>query len=441
MSYGTQDKSFISAINYFDKREILGKILDVQNEESTFLDVMEMFGNMKKTAATSFHYHINDELYTVGTVNGAIISSTATNASPLSVTLDSTSMVRVGDIVLLPASTATVRTAIVKAVSSSTVITIAAVDGANIALADDAVLSFFSGAYGEGSSYPSARRYSATPYSGQLQIFKDAFKLTDIQWGSEVEVSFNGKPYVFKKAEYETANKFRADISNAMILSEPTATTFGGTATLTDASGNTVSTHRGLDSWIVNQGGISDTMSTTIDLTDWKRLNASLDAVRAPKKYLVLAGTSWNQKNDDLFLNLGGSASITTTGAVWNAAKDINLDLQTFSIYGRSFAKKPMDWFNHTSVIDYTGAPTIADCAYYVPMEKIKTQDGGMEDRISVRYLVGEDGTDTKFRTKVLNGLKSGDATIEEDTIKVLYSATMGLQVLGTKHFVKQKIS
>ena len=28
-----------------------------------------------------------------------------------------------------------------------------------------------------------------------------------------------------------------------------------------------------------------------------------------------------------------------------------------------------------------------------------------------------------------------------EDVIKVLYSSTMGLQVLGTKHFVKQKVS
>ena len=360
-------------------------------------------------------------------------------ANPYTITLDSAAAVRVGDIALLPAATATVRTARVTAVSGND-ITLASIDGSTIVLTDDAQLAFFSGAYGEGSGYPSARRYSATPYSGQLQIFKDAFQLTDIQWGSEVEVSFNGKPYVFKKAEYETAMKFRADISNALILSEPTAETFGSSSpTLTDADGNTVSTTRGLDSWIVNQGGIQDTMGASIDLTDWKRVNASLDAVRAPKKYMILAGTSWNQKNDDLFLNLGGTASITTTGAVWNTGKDVNLDLQTFSIYGRHFAKKPMDWFNHTSLIDYTGAPTIADSAYFMPMEKIKTQDGGMEDRIAVRYLVGENGQDSKFKAKVLDGVTKND--LEQDVIKVLYSSTMGLQVLGTKHFVKQKIS
>jgi len=442
LSYGTQNKNFISSINFMDKREILGKILDVQNEESTFLDVMEMFGNMKPSKAVTFHYHVNDELYALGKVNDATPPSAA---NPYTITLDSTSMARVGDIVLLPSSAGASadrpRSAIVTAISGND-ITLRSIDGSNIVLADDDNLAFYSGAFGEGSSYPSARRYSATPYSGQLQIFKDAFQLTDIQWGSEVEVTFNGKPYVFKKAEYETAMKFRADISNALLLSEPTAETFGsGSPTLTDASGNTVSTTRGLDSWIVNQGGIRDAANTTMDLTDWARLNASLDAVRAPKKYLVLAGTSWNQKVDNLFLNLGGSASITTTGAVWNAGKDVNLDLQTFTIYGRTFGKKPMDWFNHTSVIDYTGAPTIADSAYFVPIDKIKTQDGGMEDRICVRYLVGEDGSDTKFRVKVLNGLKSGDAAIEEDTIKVLYSATMGLQVLGTKHFAKQVIT
>lgn len=438
MSYGNVNKNFISTINFYDKREILGKVLDIQNEEQTFLDVMELFGNMKASKAVTFHHHVNDELYVLGQVNDA---TPPTAANPYTITLDSTAAVRVGDIALLPAATATVRTARVESIAGND-ITLRSIDGANIVLTDDAQIAFFSGAYGEGSGYPSARRYSATPYSGQLQIFKDAFQLTDIQWGSEVEVSFGGKPYVFKKAEYETAMKFRADISNALILSEPTAQTFGsGSPTLVDASGNTVSTTRGLDSWIVNQGGIQDTMSTTIDLTDWKRVNASLDAVRAPKKYMILAGTSWNQKNDDLFLNLGGTALLTTTGALFNTGKDVNLDLQTFSIYGRSFAKKPMDWFNHTSLIDYTGAPTIADSAYFMPMEKIKTQDGGMEDRICVRYLVGEDGQDTKFRVKVLNGLKSGDASIEEDVIKVLYSSTMGLQVLGTKHFVKQKIS
>jgi hypothetical protein len=196
-----------------------------------------------------------------------------------------------------------------------------------------------------------------------------------------------------------------------------------------------------LNSWIETQGGIVDTMSTTIDLADWKRLSVSLDAVRAPKNYLVLAGNSWNHKNDDLFLNLGGTSLISTTGAQWNISKDISLDLQSFELYGRKFAKKTMDWFNHTNVVDYTGAPTISDCAFYVPIDKIKTQDGGSEDRIAVRYLVGEDGSNTKYRVKVADGLKQGDNAIEEDSINVRYSATMGLQVLGTQHFVKQKIS
>jgi len=442
LSYGTINKSFVSAIDYMDKREILGKILDVRNEESCFMDVMEMFGTMKPTKAVTFHYHVNEELYALGEVATGGASGTPTNASPLTVPLVSSAKVRVGDIVLLPATNSVVKTAIVKSISGNN-IAIVGVGGGAISLVAGDKLSFFSGAYGEGSGYPSARRYDATSYSGQLQIFKDSFKITDIQWGSEVEVTFNGKPYVFKKAEFETALKFRADISNALLLAEPTANTFGQSATLTDASGNTVSTTRGLDSWITTQGGIVDTLAspTAISLTDWKDLNAQLDSVRAPKKYLILAGTSWNHKNDDLFLNLGSSPQITPTGAVWNASKDINLELQTFSIYGRNFAKKPMDWFNHVNVLDYAGAPKISDAAYYIPIDKIKTQDGGSEDRIAVRYLVGEDGSNTKYRVKVADGMKQGDNSVEEDSVTVRYSATMGLQVLGTQHFVKQQTS
>lgn len=438
LSYNTINKSFVSAIDYMDKREILGKILDVRNEESCFMDVMEMFGNMKPTKAVTFHYHVNDELYVLGQVNDATPPSAA---NPYTITLDSTSAIRVGDVALLPAANATVRTAIVTAIAGND-ITLRSIDGANISLTDDAKISFFSGAYGEGSGYPTPRRYSATPYSGQLQIFKDSFKITDVQWGSEVEVTFNGKPYVFKKAEFETALKFRADISNALLLSEPTANTFNsGSPTLTDASGNTISTTRGLNSWITTQGGIVDTMGAGIDLADWKRLSVSLDAVRAPKNYLVLAGNSWNHKNDDLFLNLGGTALISTTGAQWNISKDISLDLQSFELYGRKFAKKTMDWFNHPNVLDYTGAPTISDSAFYVPLDKIKTQDGGSEERMAVRYLVGEDGSNTKYRVKVADGMKQGDNAVEEDSVTVRYSATMGLQVLGTQHFVKQQIS
>jgi len=438
LEYKNIDKKFVSLIDYMDKREILGKILDVRNEESCFMDVMEMFGNMKPTKAVTFHYHVNDELYVLGQVND---STPPTAANPYTITLDSTSAIRVGDVALLPAANATVRTAIVTAIAGND-ITLRSIDGANISLAHQAKISFFSGAYGEGSGYPTPRRYSATPYSGQLQIFKDSFKITDVQWGSEVEVTFNGKPYVFKKAEYETALKFRADISNALLLSEPTANTFNSVSpTLTDASGNTVSTTRGLNSWITTQGGIVDTMGAGIDLADWKRLSVSLDAVRAPKNYLVLAGNSWNHKHDDLFLNLGGTALISTTGAQWNISKDISLDLQSFELYGRKFAKKTMDWFNHPNVLDYTGAPTISDCAFYVPLDKIKTQDGGSEERMAVRYLVGEDGSNTKYRVKVADGMKQGDNAVEEDSVTVRYSATMGLQVLGTQHFVKQQIS
>jgi hypothetical protein len=115
--------------------------------------------------------------------------------------------------------------------------------------------------------------------------------------------------------------------------------------------------------------------------------------------------------------------------------------LQTFSIYGRNFAKKPMDWFNHSNIVNYASAPNINEAAYYIPIDKIKTQDGGSEDRIAVRYLVGEDGSNTKYRVKVADGMKQGDNAVEEDSVTVRYSATMGLQVLGTQHFVKQQTS
>jgi len=38
---GNINKSYVSSINFLDQREILNKVLDVTNEEISFLDIME----------------------------------------------------------------------------------------------------------------------------------------------------------------------------------------------------------------------------------------------------------------------------------------------------------------------------------------------------------------------------------------------------------------
>jgi len=52
-------KQFISSVSFLDQREILNKLLDVTNEEYSFLDVMEMMGQSVQTAVPEYHNFIN----------------------------------------------------------------------------------------------------------------------------------------------------------------------------------------------------------------------------------------------------------------------------------------------------------------------------------------------------------------------------------------------
>ena len=54
----------MSSVSFLDQREILNKLLDVTNEEYSFLDVMELMGRSVQTSVPEYHTFINAELYT-----------------------------------------------------------------------------------------------------------------------------------------------------------------------------------------------------------------------------------------------------------------------------------------------------------------------------------------------------------------------------------------
>lgn len=426
---GIVDKKYVSSVNFLDQREILNKILDITNEESSFLDVMELTGRATPTAVPTYHHFVNEELYVIGTVSAV----SGSGSTQVTATVDSTAYnaTNKGELVLFPAK----EVGIVVNKSGSELV-IKSVDATNLTLVATNKLAFFSNAAGEGSGSPDSKRWNPTKYYNQVQIFKQKYEITDIQKASKVEVDFNGKPYYMLKGQHESLMKFRGDISAAMIAGKMSVTQFSdANPSLVDTDGNAIQTTAGLDQYVTSYGILKSLLTAgELNLEDMESLVQSLSAERAPKEYFLFVGTSKNILFDNFFNSLGNGA-ILSQAARFDVGKNLDLGIDSVKIYGYTFHKKLLPILDHKRIFNFAGSSAFKDYAYGAPATKQKTVDGQMVDRIGVRYMAG-DGLDLKYREILLGGL-APVPTNEKSVLEVHYSSVQGLEILGANHFFR----
>jgi len=430
---GNLTKSYVSSVNFLDQREILNKILDITNEESSFLDVMELTGRSNPTSVPTYHHFVNEELYVLATVT-AVTGSGTTQVSA-TIDADAYAYVNVGELVLVTSG----KVGMVTSKAGSNTIVIKSVDASTLSVTAADKISFFSNAAGEGSLSPDAKRWGATKYYNQVQIFKGKFSITDIQKASKVEVEFQGKPFYMYKGQHESLMKFRGDISSALMFGRMSTTQFSDASpALIDAEGKPVQTTAGLDQYVTTYG-IDQSLLTagTVTLSDISTLTQTLNKARAPQEYFLFVGTTMNIALDNLFNNLGNSALLSQGARFQIAGKQLELGIDSVKIYGRTFHKKYLPILDHKNIVNFTGGPNFKDSAYGAPATKQKTNDGQMIDRLGVRFMNG-DGTDLKYREILLGGL-APVPTNERSVLEIHYESVQGLQVLGANHFFKLK--
>jgi hypothetical protein len=433
---GGIQKSYVSSVSFLDQREILNKILDITNEESSFLDIMELTGRSEVSSVPEYHHFVNDELYVLATVTsgGAVAGDTLT----LVIDADAFAYVNVGEQVLFPSGKVGIVTAKNSGTSAITVKNVDAADG-DLSVANGGKISFFSNAAGEGSLSPDAKRWSPTKYANQVQIFKGKFSITDIEKASKVETEFNGKPFYMYKGQHESLMKFRNDISAAMIFGRKSSSKFSDSSPyLADAEGKAIQTTMGMDQYVTSMGkDLSTDVTGVLDLDDWGKLTQNLNKDRAPLTYFLFLGTSSNILFDNLFNNLGNSALLSQGARFQIAGKELDLGIDSLKVYGRTFYKKYLPILDHKNIVNFTGGYNAKDSIYGVPADKIKTQDGQMVDRMRVRYMAG-DGTDLKYREILLGGL-APVPTNERSVLEIHYESVQGLEILGAQQTFKLK--
>jgi len=436
---GNITRDFLSTLtftNTLEQREILKSVLDIYDEETSMLDVLDWTGKAKVTAQTEFFHTTNGFLYALATVKTDTTAGAAGASASITCTGSTSVKPVVGELMLF----ANGIVGYVSAISAATdfVLTVKPVNSADIIPAVTAgdKLSFFSNANAEGTGANQMRKSDLTKRSNKLQIFKTKTSVTDIVYGSKVEVEFNGKPYYFLKQQHDAYIKHRMDVLYAVLFGRESAG-------LTDAAGNTINTTRGLRDSIKNTGGISANTATSnvINLADMKTLSRLMDAQRCPTEYTIWAGADYDNEFDT---QITAATQLVNGGIQYNAfgggaaGKElaIKLGLDSLKYAGRTFHKKRLSALSHPQVTSTATNVRFTKEAYFVPMDKIKTeQGGGLVDRMQMRYLEMQNGVTSRFTEKLLGGL-APTPTSEVDTLDIVYGSIEGLETLGNEHFV-----
>lgn len=442
MASATLNKNYVSSLTFVDKRELLPQVLNITNEDMSFVDIIEMLGRMVPTTQPAYSNFINSELYATDTLVSFTDLTSATGQGHATVVVTSasgTAFPIAGDLILFPSG----YVGWIKSVTADAggdQLDVYAVNqtvtSALLAGAAGQTVSFISNAQGEGSAAPGTRRYGTTTRSNHVQIFKNSDKITDIQKAATVEFIYDGKPYYFYKLQHDTLLKHRGDISHAMIFGQISDANFTATTSyLTDASSNRVQTTRGLRQYITTYG-IDDSGSTNIfDLDYVKSLVRRFAAARCPEQYMVLGGVEGAIAFTEFASALTSATSFSPNARLNITGNEVNVNVDTWRGFGHTFMFKRLPILDHQNTINFSGSAGFQNEMYFMPTDMVRDEGMGSDvERFRIRYLQG-DGLDFRYLETMTGKLAPGGATDTNALLQTEYQSIMGLEITGPDHF------
>ena len=426
---GQIDRTYLSSVSFLDQREILKNVLDIQDGES-FLDVMDVMGKAVPTATIAYDHFVNNSLYASATVDNDPAGGSAGGTFEVSVGANDV-YPAIGDIMLLKSGEQAIVTAHDGSIASNGTFTVRAIDAiGETAIESGHVVTFISNAHAEGTGAQLMRKSNLTKSQNNVQIFKTKTSITDLAAGSKVEVEWKGKPYYFIKQQHDAYLKHRSDVSYSFL--------YGKGGTTSDASGNTINLTKGLHEYIkAGANDISVSSGGSVAVADVSTISRLLDKARGPGEYMILAGGEIDNKID---IGLATADPFKSGGVQYNAfngSQDqaVALGFESFRMFGRTYHKKRLQATDNVQAVNADANYKLDEYAYFIPDGKIRVeQGGGAVDRIRTRFLELHDGTNTRYREKLLGGL-APTPTSETDTLDVVYTSIEGLEVVGAEQF------
>ena len=448
VTQGSMIKSFVSAIDFLDQRDIDPNIYD-QSRDKAFTDIMKMVNRYKPATMFNYHNFVNNDVYEVGTVSAV----STTGLAQIQFTINTASTFpRVGDLIMTSNSNNIGKQARIQTVtfgSGTAVLTVRSVGGnsaAFYATVGDKV-AFSSNAFAEKSDAPTNRRYGLTKYYNLIQIFREVDEVSDIQKVAKIEVNVGGDYHILPYQTVQKYIKLQGDISVQMLAGVQSSTLFNDSNPfLSDpTSGLPIQTTGGLD-WYVTTYGISD-QAAVLGTFGFTELDAIIDnfiANKAPTDQMVFMGSKAYRVISKFLKNLGSSGVTSVRLMIDGKTLDFEVEHLSYGGYEFDFVHVPI--FDHPQLFSTSLRADVNGSLYFVPKDQVDTVDNGRQPRMQIRH------TPTPFMGNAAN--KSANGIITEwrtgALAEIPTSSTMqlhtdwetgqGLECLAVKHFQKYRI-
>jgi hypothetical protein len=451
VSQGLMVKSFVSAIDFLDQRDIDPNIYD-QSRDRAFTDIMKMVNRTKPAKMFFYNNFVNNDVYEVATVSA--VTTTGAVQVQFDITGGAYQFPRVGDLIKTSSASNVGKQALVITVSvSSTTATITAksVDNTNFAVAIGDKVQFGSNAFPEQSGAPTNRRYGLTKYYNNIQIFREVDEISDVQKVAKIEVNVGGDYHILPYQTVQKVIKLNGDISVQMLAGTQSTTGFTNASpfatspVLTGSNGFPIQTTGGLDWYCINYG-INDS-ATTLGTFGFVELDEIIDnfiANKAPTDMMVFMGSRAYRLISKFLKQLGSSSVDSRRLSVDGKSFDFNVEHLSYGGYEFDFVHVPI--FDHPQLFSATLVADVNGSMYFVPKDQVDTVDNGRQPRMQIRYTPtpfmgsaankSSNGMITEWRTGALAEIPTS-STMQLHTD---WETAQGLECLAVKHFQKFRV-
>ena len=449
VTQGTMNKSYVSAIDFLDQRDIDPKVYD-QSRDRDFTDIMKIVNKTKPATMFNYHNFVNNDVYEVGTISAV----STTGLAQIQFTINTaTTFPRIGDLIMTSNANNIAKQARIQAVtygSGTAVLTVRSVGGNAspfYATVNDTV-AFSSNAFSEKSAAPANRKYGLTKYFNLIQEFREVDEITDIQKVAKIEVEFGGNYSILPYQTIQKYTKLKGDISVQMLAGAQSSTQFGDASPfLTDlATGYGVQTTGGLD-WYVTTYGISDQSAVlgTFGFTEIDDIIDNFIANKAPTSFDVFCG-SRSYRIVSKFLKNLASSGVTSVRINSDNDKYMDFEVEQLKYGGYTFNFIHIPLFDQPQLFSSTLRADVNGSLYFVPSDNVDTVDNGSQPRMQIRYTatpfsgssanMSSNGMVTEWRVGALAEIPTSDVMF----LQTSWATQQGLECLAVKHFQKYRI-
>ena len=446
VTQGTVIKSFVSAIDFLDQRDIDPNIYD-QSRDRAFTDIMKIVNRYKPATMYYYHNFVNNDVYEVGTISAV----TSTGLAQIQFTINTASTFpRVGDLIMTSNANNVGKQGRVQAVtfgSGTATLTVRSVGGNSsplYATIGDSV-AFSSNAFAEKSDAPTNRRYGLTKYYNNIQIFREVDEISDVQKVAKIEVNVGGDYHILPYQTVQKYTKLQGDISVQMLAGAQSTTLFNDTNPfLADpSSGLPIQTTGGLD-WYVTTYGISDSAAVlgTFGFTELDEICDNFIANKAPTDQMVFMGSRAYAVLSKFLKNLGSSGVTSVRLNIDGRTLDFEVEQLKYRGYTFDFVHVPI--FDHPQLFSSTLRADVNGSLYFVPKDQVDTVDNGRQPRMQIRYtpspFAGANGSSNGIVKEWRTGALAEVPTSSVTQLHTDWYTAQGLECLAVKHFQKYRV-